>query len=486
MGIQYIQYNENFVRDVIGALPDALINFYNEQHDSGRLRFSRSLQDAIKDILEENFQGTMDLVRIQGIFRKKHKYMNKKKKRWAENVIGDAALQIDDKKYPFKEEVVFKVNSSPKEWYDRYGDMDFYAVVADRIEDVSKWAKPDTYMVDFPCRSRMTDGAMYSSFEMDVVCESCRIMSDMIKHAKDGLKPYVMDIEDAPFFTNTSRKRYGREDTQLVTNISEDKSELLVTDVGQKFFDFMDYYKAMDLKDQEFISYFIDKASENMIPSTPIRIRVNDLGKILCGTNNPSQRDRQDAINRCFKLAHMTHRKIVDGRLVAVYNFVDSVALVDNDVHAKELDIVVGSIISNAILENKILRIPADAYKKLNSGMARLLYMHLQKRRIFAQYRASRMSAVTGQDSFMHGYREKMTYNDFSMFVNFISKRKLDNFQMICDALQEYVDNGDIIAGFISDFSSFSVEIEFLPMNKDEMASMQLYNGNILLESLDV
>lgn len=86
----------------------------------------------------------------------------------------------------------------------------------------------------------------------------------------------------------------------------------------------------------------------------------------------------------------------------------------------------------------------------------------------------------------MHGYREKMTYNDFSMFVNFISKRKLDNFQMICDALQEYVDNGDIIAGFISDFSSFSVEIEFLPMNKDEMASMQLYNGNILLESLDV
>ena len=79
-----------------------------------------------------------------------------------------------------------------------------------------------------------------------------------------------------------------------------------------------------------------------------------------------------------------------------------------------------------------------------------------------------------------------MTYNDFSMFVNFISKRKLDNFQMICDALQEYVDNGDIIAGFISDFSSFSVEIEFLPMNKDEMASMQLYNGNILLESLDV
>lgn len=466
-----MKYTDEFIRQIIDEMNPRLYDFYIEFKESSKRYFEGTFESAVTNIVHSTFEGTIDPDDISKIVAKKRDYKFKKKKRWAATVLADAKLEFDDKRYPYKDIVRFKIHATEAEWKEKYGDCSFEDVIDLQLQKIEEWrASRNSILIDFPVINTFPIRSIYSAFETDVIFEAYKVIRDVVESGKnESLKPYVMEMGEAPYFTNNRRKYSldGAEDLVNVIPMSEDGASKLVVVVNKEILAETESFKMMDAKDLDMLSLFLDATTSNMMQNEEILIETSALAKIVAGNDRPSSVHYDEAEQRCYRMANTTYNKYVDGKQVGAINFLDS-ALKKEINGGRYMSIVVGSRLVNETLNNKISRLPAPAYEKLQKNTAKLLYLPLQKRRILLYHRF-----CSGEVDVL---KTTFSYNDFLTMINFGSARKSRNFNTVCDAFQEYVDKKEIVERFEPNRSTYTIDVYFYPLSASEKKNMKDFN----------
>ncbi len=459
---------ELFMQEILDSIDSEISRYYQEKKAAGNPFFKNTYENAVCDVIASYFTMPINFDNVTKVYRKNRDYKAKKKKRWAENLRQYASFPYEDKKYPFREIVNFKIGSSETEWKARFGDLSFEEVIGEKLDEVERWqSSKKSKMTEFPIMEAFSNKSAYSAFETDVFFEAYNVIYRLFERSKNKyLRSYVLEMGDAPYFT-TSRRKYDLVSGTGEIPMSEDGSSKLVFQVNQEFLNNMVSLKMMDAKDMEILNYLLDVNPESLMRSLPIIVETAALAKIVAGNDRPSSLHYDEAEKRCFQMANITYNKFVDDKQIGAINWIDSV--IKRSIEGKRyVEIVLGSRLVSAAITNKISRLPSPAYDKLSNNNAKLLYLPLQRRRIliFQKYEAGEVDML----------KTTFTYNDFLTMVNFGSGRKAKNYNTVCEAFQEYVDKKEVIEHYDTNRTSYTIDVYFYPLTDEEKRNMKDYN----------
>ena len=113
-----------------------------------------------------------------------------------------------------------------------------------------------------------------------------------------------------------------------------------------------------------------------------------------------------------------------------------------------------GEILSNAIIQKKLISITSASYDVLDNNLSRIICY------------AMKCEQIANQETLMSEY----SYTYFQKIVRFKLKNKKKNLQLIQESLQEFVDNNIVIDSF--ELKNGVFIINFLPLSEAEIQDL--------------
>lgn len=461
----------SFYVNVVDQIDPRLLEFYNMQ--KGNKYFESSFFEICAGVLSEVLYNRTDQSSLNKFFNAKRKQVNRKKKRWYESLVIDCSqLPMTAPGYPFREIVMFKKRATREKWNALYDGKPLEQVISEEIDRTREWSEDKkSYFIEFPALDTCTEKQIFTAFETDVLIAEYDILKE--KYNNMDLSEYVLSYVDemgGAYFSDT-RKRYKTknpgEDYVGEIPITEDGSSKLLVTVSKEAFGDNAVITMLDDRDQRILFEIIKRATMDITGADkPILIELGQLAKIISRSQKPTTRFYDEAEKRCYKIANFTYNKFQNGQQVGAVNFLSSAFLDERD-GKRYMRISLGRTVSDAIVQNKVRRLPSSTYDKLENKTAKILVLSMQKERIRACAKA--------KDEDLECAITLFRYNDFLMMVNFGTGNKKKNMQTIKEALYEMKEKEVAIENFSVDITTNTVKVWWLPFSPDEWKDISWY-----------
>ena len=292
---------------------------------------------------------------------------------------------------------------------------------------------------------------------------------------------YIDEMGEGAYFSGTRRTYEIPENGGPITDeipMSEDGSKKLMVTISEEAFGDKNAMTMFDVKDLSLLMYITRRAAKTM-ESTSVSIPLSELARVISNSGkatNPSQRYYTEAEQRLFRVTETTFKKIDDktGRQTAAINFLGS-AIRKEHGGVAYMDITLGPVISDAILNDKIRRTPAIDYERVTSRTGKIMLMALQRERIkaFGRYLRGAGQCVT-----------IFTYSDFLSMVNFGTKVKHRNWKLIKETLiNDFKENNLYIEDVVFDNVMTTATVYWLLLSEHEQQDLAYYGyGEVIDE----
>lgn len=476
---------KTFFSDIICDLEPKLKEFYNF-YESEISKSSSGYEDLCTEILTDALDGRSDQLELNRYYNEKKKQWKRKKVRWLKQ-LKDASTgtSITDADYPFPD-IIFLYWKRQDKWKAIYGDLSLEDAIKEEISKSEAWAENEnSFFIDFPAIGSKTPKQRLAALKDDILLSCFNVLKTKYNNMdlSEFILSYVDEMGGAYFADNGKWYRANDKNKGYVGEIpiSEDGSSKLEVIVSKEAFGDNAVTSMLDDKDQRILFDIIKRASVDIASGDrPLLIELGELAKVLSKNGRPTKYHYQEAQDRCFKITNFSYNEFVDGKQVGAVNFL-SAAHLDAIDGKKYMRISLGSTVSDAIINNKVRRIPSASYDSLTNKTARILVLSFQRERIKACVRAREQDP---ESPAITSFR----YNDFLFMVNFGGNNKRKNIRTIKDALSDFKEHEVLVEDFDYNTSSAVFTIRWSPLSKAEWEDLSWYgydDADIIVDMKD-
>lgn len=429
-----------------------------------------NLTDYIRGIIMENDMCAEDNTECR------IKYNNEMASRRVRRNDWLRRMKENKKKYPYRSEKSYfhhiyqQVGSASGNRYlhDTYNTMEIGKISDIIISETEEWKKSGRgFLVECPNFPHIGRINVPMVFQSDLFCDICTIVRDCFDwNLKNAMFATTLDMIINPVFSSSRGKANVTlsADKKAIAEIFKDEHYTL------SFFDIPETageefqssgtisIPCLDDLDMSIISFLINNAKIDLsAPSSVLApTQTTSLGSICASIypgKNPSALQRENIRKRLLRLSYPIQAKGDKGTLFS-WVILSSVALhKDPENNSTLVDYTLGNILTRALVENRLLKIPALKMEAL-TGAGRTLLVQLQLDRITRSF--------TGE------YEVQYTYARMVQIMLLRSKSVQRNLEKIEDALEDIKIN--LHQKVVKDYTvrGRTITVQFCPMSKEE------------------
>ena len=338
-------------------------------------------------------------------------------------------MTLDDPKHPVAS-IINMARSLPIDQYvNIFGDKELDEIIEEYKERATVWKNDaNSLLISFPGIASFTNNSIYNSLKNDLMINAWKyIETDLAGNIDSYLRMFPEELLEKPLFSPSSF-------TLMMETASNNLlKEIITDDNGEELLEVtvnngkLTPPKSMDSNDlntlgKEVVDYHVGK---------------NVLNKIS---------------NSCRKLVEYNFSYEEEGSKM-YFNLFDNITIKE-DAERPYAIAQFGEILSNAIIQKKLISITSASYDILTNNLSRIICYAMKREQIANQERK------------MNEY----SYTYFQKIVRFKLKNKKKNMQLIQESLQEFVENQIAIKHF--ELRNGIFIIQFLPLSDAEIEDL--------------
>ena len=448
------QYSRQFVEELAKHIDPTITDFFNKKHIIFKFPCS-SLSDLIDETLMDYLEGKTSREDLIPIINKIKKSRLQKRARWYKSYINDIeTISIDDAKHPLAH-IINMARSLPVEQYvNVFGDKDLDEIIEESKTLATEWKNnSNSLLIEFPGLASFTDNSIFNSLKNDLIISAWKyIETELTGNIDSYLRRFPADLLEKPLFSPSSfTLMMETASNNLLREIITDEEghELLEVTVNNGK---LTPPKSMDYSDLKLINAFISNINmQEFSREKSVIVDLNTLGKEVVDYH-VGKNVINKISNSCQKLVEYNFAYEEEGSKM-YFNLFDNIAIKE-DAERPYAIAQFGEILSNAIIQKKLISITSASYDVLQNNLSRIICYSMKREQI------------ANQETLFGEY----SYTYFQKIVRFKLKNKKKNMQLIQESLQEFVDNKIAIKNF--ELKNGVFVIEFLPLSPAELMDL--------------
>lgn len=448
------QYSRRFIEELAKHIDPVITDFFNKKKDI--LSFpAATVAELIDQTLMEYLEGKTSREDLVPIINKVKKSRLQKRARWYKAYVNDIdTISIDDAKHPLAN-VILMARTLPIDEYSKlFGDKDINEIIEDKKMLANDWKNnSNSLLIEFPGIFTFTNNSIYTSLKNDVIINVWKyIEKELAGNIDSYLRIYPVDLVDKPLFSPSSF-------TLMMENAADNLlREIITDDEGDELLEVtvddgkLTPPKSMDTNDLKVVNAFISNINmQEFSKEKSVVVDLNTLGKEVVdyhvGKNVITK-----ISNSCRKLVEYNFSYEDEGSKI-YFNLFDNI-IIKEDAERPYAIAQFGEILSNAIIQKKLITITSASYDVLENNLSKIICYAIKREQI------------ANQETRVGEY----SYTYFQKIVRFKLKNKKKNLQLIQESLQEFVDNRLAIEKF--ELKNGVFIITFLPLSSAELEDL--------------
>lgn len=455
------QYSRQFIEEIINHLDPKITSFFNQKKNVMNFG-TNDLVVLVNESLITNFKGLTlkeDLVPIITTIKKTR---NRRKSRWYDSYVNNINnMQYSDPKHPLAQ-IISLARILPIDKYAAaFGFETVEEIIQDKLEKALIWkTNVNSFFIEFPGIDTQSDKTIFKVLKIDIALDAWRyIYTELNGNVNSFLVMYPDSLVDKPLFGPTAI-------TMIMQNAGKDLLKEIIKDEDNKTVMEVEVSKGKFIPPTT-LEPFDFKLLTTVIANTngstfykdrTVTMNMNELARGIVNYN-PGTRVFNKIRNTCEKLVAYHYSYVVDEHNI-FFNLFDHI---DIDTEKKQATFMFSEILSNAIIQEKLITIASPAYNVLQNALSIIICSAMKREQIY------------NQDSLVGDY----SYAFFQKIVRFKSSNKKTNIKLLSNSLQEFVNNKLIIKSFkVSSVGLFT--IEFLELSKAELEDLERNTKEII------
>lgn len=469
-------FSQEILDELTANIDEVLINYFNTDkylNDYG----SEDIRDVVESVLNEKFETVNADVRFW--YEKERNARKKKRTVWASKTIENAQKypSNDPKSYFYSMRLEFYRNSEI--YREKYGTSrieDIISIICQK--EIAEWKKAGRYLVEFPNFPNVGRIHTVDIFRSDIFVCICKYIIVKYNGNMNNFNisnPAVL-YENGIFSVEKGRVQItpvgDDKESQLVALFLSNGYELHmeVTDpkmtMGGKI-------PVFDAKDREILSYLIN--SVKFDPRNPSllsqkeTVTLNSIASAIYKSKNTSSKQLEDVEARLNKMVNpiqiRTENSTYNWTLLSTVSIVPR-AKEDGSTGIKDVEYVLGSVVSDAIIRGRVIKVSSFIYDQLENTYSKSIYCILQ---------LERLKLALNHESLTKEYQ----YMFFKQKLLIRTKQIRKNMSLIEDALKECVANNLVIESYTVKNDIFT--LTFIPLSEYDKEQLVGEDGYFLL-----
>lgn len=369
-----------------------------------------------------------------------------------------------------------------------YGTDSFDSLVSSYMCRIRDWAEDKTcHLSSFPYQELLMERQIVNMLWRDIA----KHIGDCIKERFDGsLETFILSVPSSfaniPLF---SVRDEGSEVVPLIYDVGGNEGEYLVS--HRKEADSQIYYqsalKRLDSVDLSVINFLLGQVriDKDFLINRKVSFSFKELLK-HCYSFTPGSNNRNELVRRLLNLIAL-HEEWHTGSSIIAFNYFDSIAIkkdsksigdvgefdemfedfVDEKDPAKDVCVVLGDTLFNAIRNHMLITVTRFDYESLEDKYARILMHTVQNERILSSIRADNVpQKMTGSYDMMF----------FLKSIRLPLERSSRALSYVEGALNDFK-NKEV---YISDYKILNNDefiLYFIPLSAEEKSDLSSYNS---------
>jgi hypothetical protein len=417
----------------------------------------------IDETLMEYLEGKTSREDLLPVMNKIKKSRLQKRARWYKSYISDMeTMSLDDPKHPIAG-IINMARSLPVDQYvNIFGDKTLEEIIEEYKDKATQWKNdPNSFLISFPGISTFTNHSIFNSLKNDLIINGWKYVENELAGNIDSyLRMFPEELLEKPLFSPSSfTLMMETASNNLLKEIitDDDGKELLEVTVNNGK---LTPPKSMDTNDLKLINAFISNINmQEFSKEKSVIVDLNTLGKEIVDYH-VGKNVLAKISNSCRKLVEYNFSYEEEGSKM-YFNLFDNIAIKE-DAERPYAIAQFGEILSNAIIQKKLISITTASYDVLQNNLSRIICYAMKREQI------------ANQETKVSEY----SYTYFQKIVRFKLKNKKKNMQLIQESLQEFVDNKIAIEHFELHNGMFVVH--FLPLSDAEIEDLNFDNTKLI------
>lgn len=496
-----IVFSYVFIKDLVAQFNPRLFEFYENNRKSKY--FNRSLTEIVKDITDAQIvmpqKASPDVQGLQNVTvsclkeiynKKMHNYFVKKRRylKKCRDMADSGEIEHDgDKYFMWKTRALYNLTSEEARQITFNGKT-LKELEADKLQEIEAWVASDkSLMTEYPGEEKLTSNSIVSNFELDVVIEVLRIIKrDYDFDLNRATYAVIENMANQPLFSPVTSKVTKGDTIEvegsrgLVINKTEDGQKQMLLEIPDKFLDQKKKLAVWDDKTKRILSYLVLIWDEKPSNVTFATVKIKDLIRAVNGKDASTDlRVRERFVNQISQMYEFGIRELNEKnktnrryRIISGFQIIGNMEYVQYSIDPFYLDDL------NHIRIRKMPSAPLDA---LETKVARILYAPFMEQRREAYKKSIEMH----MESSPH-YIMPFDYSYFMYWCNFGKMTKTEYEKTIIAALDDFKQNGIMVANYKNYPAQKKVIIWFYVLTEEEIKDFDFYyNKNQLPEKED-
>lgn len=460
------QYSRQFIEELSKNIDPAIVDFFYKKHDIFKFPCN-TIAELIDITLMEYLDGKTSREDLLPIIGKIKKSRLQKRARWYKSYLNDInTISIEDAKHPLAP-IINMARSMPVDQYvNIFGDKDIPQIIEEYKQKATEWKNDsNSLLISFPGISTYTNNSVFNSLKNDLIINSWKyIERELAGNIDSYLRMFPEELLEKPLFSPSSF-------TLMMETASNNLLKEIITDEnGQELLEVtvnngkLTPPKSMDSNDLKLVNAFISNINmQEFSREKSVVVDLNTLGKEIVDYH-VGKNVLNKISNSCRKLVEYNFSYEEEGSKM-YFNLFDNIAIKE-DAERPYAIAQFGEILSNAIIQKKLISITSASYDVLQNNLSKIICYAMKREQI------------ANQETKMNEY----SYTYFQKIVRFKLKNKKKNLQLIQESLQEFVDNHIAISSF--ELKNGVFIIHFLPLSDAEIEDLHFDNTK-LFDALD-
>lgn len=456
-----VQFSNNFYTELEERLPSYLLDFWgmrNFYHFCENMQYNEFIRESI-----DSFFGDIDESKLSDTISKLRTSQRKKKYDWIKKFNNSLENDYKDQYNPLSVEYFKLLSMSPQELVRQYRDISLDDIMEQKkqelIQKVNDWkSDKQSLFTQFPVMNLHTAKIKQNALKEDILTSVADYISKELKYDfSANVKMLPTDIAYKPFFSFSATNLDLAEIDGIIQNVVKKETDgstfsVIPTETTHNL-------KNLDKKDYAVYQEIVHLATTSGRQDNNkllVKINCSSIAQKLYNyaVNNT---EIQQVKNSIYKLAN---RRFVykKGNTRVEYVLVDSIIKSDDE-KSSDMALLLGDVISNAILQKDIIGISKKMENKLSSPHAYAFIYALQGIR-FQLFRDTPDNMC-----------KELRMDFFENCVQFNTRSFKKKVSIVFECLDDYMSHDTVIESY--NYSNDIFFIRFLPIENDDK---QYYN----------
>ena len=438
------QYSRRFIEELAKHINPAILEFFNKKKNLMNFP-ADNVAELIDETLMEYLEGKTSREDLMPIINKIKKSRLQKRARWYKAYNNDIDnMNFDDPKHPLASFISLARSLRPDEYAKLYGDKELNDIIKDKKDAANEWKNDSgSLLIDFPGLYSFTNNSIYNS------------LKNLVDKPLFSPSSFTLMMETA---SNNLLK-------EIITDDEGDELLEVTVDNGK-----LTPPKSMDTDDLKLVNAFISNINmQEFSKEKSVIVDLNTLGKEVVDYH-VGKNVLNKISNSCRKLVEYNFSYEAEGSKI-YFNLFDNI-VIKEDAERPYAIAQFGEILSNAIIQKKLISITSASYDVLDNNLSKIICYAIKREQI------------ANQETRVNEY----SYTYFQKIVRFKLKNKKKNLQLIQESLQEFVDNHIAIEKF--ELKNGVFIITFLPLSDAEIEDLNSDNAKndkgLLIDGLNI